>query len=105
MAVRLLWSPQARADLLDIYVELGLINPSAAEKYYDLIDEKTARLTSYPRMGARRTDIGVSARVLLEDPFVILYETHPDADAGSVDTVEIVRVLHGRRDLGSVLQT
>lgn len=103
MAARLLWSPQARADLLDIYLELGLINPSVAERYYDRIDEKTGRLMDHPRKGARRTDIRPSARMLVEDPFIILYETHPDTDDGTVDTVEIVRVVHGRRDLGRLI--
>jgi toxin ParE1/3/4 len=102
MAARLLWSPQARADLLEIYVDLGLVNPGAAEKYCNRIEEKTGRLTDHPRMGARRPDIRASARMLVEDPFLILYETHPDADEGPIDVVEIVRVVHGRRDLGTL---
>ena len=37
--------------------------------------------------------------MLVEAPYVILYETFPDTDDGEVHTVEIVRVLDGRRDL------
>jgi len=32
-----------------------------------------------------------AARMLVEEPYVILYETMPDADNGPVHTVEIVR--------------
>jgi hypothetical protein len=31
MSVELVWSPQAREDLLDIYVYIGMDNPDAAE--------------------------------------------------------------------------
>lgn len=37
--------------------------------------------------------------MLVEAPFVLLYETIPDTDDGPVDWVEIVRVVDGRRDL------
>lgn len=42
--------------------------------------------------------------MLVEAPYVILYETHPDNDDEDVQTVEIVRVLDGRRDLDSLFQ-
>jgi plasmid stabilization system protein ParE len=32
MRPALLWTPQAREELLDIYVTIGLDNPSAAER-------------------------------------------------------------------------
>jgi len=38
-------------------------------------------------------------RVLIEGQYLILYETHPDTDESTIDTVEIVRVVDGRRDL------
>jgi len=37
--------------------------------------------------------------MLVEGPYLVLYETHPDTDEGLVDEVEIVRVVDGRRDL------
>jgi toxin ParE1/3/4 len=36
---------------------------------------------------------------LLEGPYFILYETHPNTDDGQIEEVEIVRVVDGRRDL------
>ena len=35
MPTELIWSNQARADLLDIYVLIGLDDPAAAERYFD----------------------------------------------------------------------
>jgi len=97
--VEVVWSPQSREDLLDIYVTIGLENPKAAERYYDRIEARAAMLAEQPRMGIRRSDIRVAVRMLVEAPYLILYEVTPDTDAGPVDTIEIVRVVDGRRDL------
>ncbi|MBY3561747.1 type II toxin-antitoxin system RelE/ParE family toxin [Rhizobium laguerreae] len=56
-------------------------------------------LVDHPRLGERHPEIFLTARMPVEAPYVILYETHPDTDEGWVDAVEIVRVVHGRRDL------
>ncbi|QND59279.1 type II toxin-antitoxin system RelE/ParE family toxin [Mesorhizobium huakuii] len=99
MAVRLVWSPAARADLIDIYVIVGSENIRAADRYYDRLEARAMQLADQPRMGVRRPDIRPSARMLVEAPFVLLYETIPDTDDGPVEWVEIVRVVDGRRDL------
>jgi toxin ParE1/3/4 len=36
---------------------------------------------------------------LVEYPYLILYETHPNTDRGPIDEVEIVAFVDGRRDL------
>lgn len=99
MAVKPTWRPQAREDLLVIYELIGLDNPSAAERLYASIEKKTSLLVRYPRMGLRRPDLRPSARILLEGPYLILYQTRPDTDDGPIAEVEIVRVVDGRRDL------
>jgi toxin ParE1/3/4 len=53
-------------------------------------------------LGQRHPEIHKAARMLVEAPYVILYETHPDTDDGPVDIVEIVRVADSRRDLTSL---
>ncbi len=98
----LLWRPQAREDLLDIYVTIGLDNPAAAERVYSAIEDRVAALIVHPRMGMRRPEIAPTARVLVEGMYLILYETHPDADDEPVSEIEIVRVVHGHRDLSSI---
>lgn len=102
MATKLTWSPQARADLIDIYVTIGREQPRAAERYLDTIEAKAELLVQQPRMGVRRRDIAPTARMLVERPFLILYEIQPDSDEGEVDEVAIMRVVDGRRDVPSL---
>ena len=99
MRTKLLWTPQAREDLLAIYVTIGFDNPSAAERVYTALEEKANLLIGYPRLGVRRPEIAPAARMLVEGVYLLLYEVHPDTDEGAVDEVEIVRVVHGHRDL------
>ena len=99
MKAKVLWSPQAREDLLDIYLTIGLDDPSAAERFVNLIEAQAALLADHPRLGPRRPEILPTTRVLIERPYLILYETHPNTDDAPVDTVEVVRVIDGRRDL------
>ena len=102
MPTRLIWSNQARIDLLEIYVLIGLEQPAAAERYFNRIETKARLLQSQPRMGVRRPDIRSGLRMLVETPYLLLYRIDPDTDEGIVNTVEIVRVLDGRRDLSSL---
>jgi toxin ParE1/3/4 len=99
MAVKLTWLPQAREDLLLIYEFIGLDNPAAAKRLVTTIENKVEVLIQHPRMGPRRPEIRPATRILLEGPYLILYQTHPDTDAGQVTEVEIVRIVDGRRDL------
>ncbi|TRC97561.1 type II toxin-antitoxin system RelE/ParE family toxin [Mesorhizobium sp. WSM4303] len=99
MAARVVWSPAARADLIDIYLTIGGESLRAADRYYDRLEARAMQLADQPRMGVRRPDIRPSTRMLVEAPFLLLYETIPDTDDGLVECVEIVRVVDGRRDL------
>lgn len=99
MPVDLLWTPQAREDLIEIYLYIGLDNLSAADRVFDAVQAKAESLTKFPRMGVRRPDIHPSTRMLVEGPYLILYETHPNCDDGRIDAVEIVRIVDGRRNL------
>ncbi|WP_093570494.1 type II toxin-antitoxin system RelE/ParE family toxin [Methylobacterium sp. 174MFSha1.1] len=99
MAAKLSWSRRAREALLDIYLTIGVHNQTAAERIYDRIEQHAEKLRDHPRMGPRRSDIRSAARVLVEPPYIILYEIVPDTDDGPIDIIEIVTVLDGRRDL------
>jgi len=88
---------------LDIYGVIGLENPSAAERVFDALEVRARQLSLYPLLGARRPDIRAGMRLLVEGPYLILYEALPDADDGVVQQVVIVRVIDGRRNLARVL--
>jgi toxin ParE1/3/4 len=66
------------------------------------MEEKATLLVRYPRLGVRRPEIATAARMLVEGVYLLLYETYPDSDDGPVDEVEIVRVVHGHRDLANL---
>jgi toxin ParE1/3/4 len=99
MAADLVWRPRAREDLLNIYEFIALDDQAAAERLITSIEAKAAMLARYPRMGLRRPEIRKTTRILVEGPYLILYETHPNTDEGPIDSVEIVRVVDGRREL------
>ena len=102
MPIELVWSNQARTDLLDIYVLIGVERPAVAERYLDRIESKVELLRSQPRMGVRRSDIRPSMRMLVENPYLLLYRTDPDTDEGPIGTVEIIRVVDGRLELHGI---
>lgn len=97
--VSLAWTPAARGDFKRLYLDLGRVNPAAAERYAAEIQQKILRLVEYPFLGSRRRDIFEAARLLVAALYLILYQTVPDLDEGAVSGVQIVRIVDGRRDL------
>ena len=102
MKPALFWTPQAREDLLEIYVIIGLDKPSAAERFMTAIEEKATSLIGQPRLGVRRPEIAPEARMLSHGSYVILYRTYPESESGPVDTIEIVRIVHGHREMARI---
>ncbi|MFZ0705184.1 MAG: type II toxin-antitoxin system RelE/ParE family toxin [Candidatus Korobacteraceae bacterium] len=100
---RVFRSPAAERDMEEIWLTIAADNPSAATRVVRAIGARIDQLADHPRLGPRRPDIQRAARVLVEGPYLILFETHPDTDEGLVEWVEIVRVIDGRRDLPNLL--
>jgi len=92
-------SPAADDDLEDIWLTIAADDPAAATRIVRAIGAKIDHLADHPRRGPRRQDIQPAARILIEWPYLVLYEIHPDTDDGPVDEVETVRVVDRRRDL------
>ncbi|CVI59078.1 MULTISPECIES: type II toxin-antitoxin system RelE/ParE family toxin [Agrobacterium] len=99
MTIKLVWTPRARNDVKKIYIDIGKSQPLAAEQYFARFRSKAERLIDHPHLGERHPEIFPSARMLVEAPYIILYETVPDTDGSDILSVEIVRVIDGRRDL------
>jgi toxin ParE1/3/4 len=77
VAVKLYWTPRACEDLLEIYCRIGADNPAAAERIFTAIEAKIEMLAKYLRAGPRRQEIRASTRILVEEPYLVLYETVP----------------------------
>ncbi|HWF94652.1 MAG TPA: type II toxin-antitoxin system RelE/ParE family toxin [Xanthobacteraceae bacterium] len=91
--------PAAESDLEDIWSTIAADDPLTATRIVRTIGAKIGGLAQHPRLGPRRPDIQPAVRMLVEGPYLILFETHPDTDVGPIDEVDIVRVVDGRRDL------
>lgn len=83
---------RARQDLIDIWQPIAPNNPAAADALLDQIDEKCVLLAHDPRLGAERSDIRPGLRYFVVKEYLILYRIIEDG-------IEVVRVVHGRRDL------
>jgi toxin ParE1/3/4 len=89
-------SNQARQDLIAIWDYIADDNPSAADRLLDTLEERMQRLADHPFLGPPRPDISHDLRYLVSGNYLILYRVLGDV-------VEIVRVLHGARDLAVLL--
>ena len=86
----------ARADLDDIWFYIASDNPANADRFLDrLIDVATGTLTVAPFSGREREELGDGLRSLPVENYLIFYRVRDSA-------VEILRVIHGARDLGAI---
>ena len=91
-AHQLVIAPVAKTDLKDIY-QYGLRQwgQTQSESYLENIKEQFWTLTEQPLIGVDRSDLLSGARSLVIESHTLLYRVTPD-------TLEIIRVLHGRQD-------
>ena len=91
--------PTAKQDLLDIIDYLNTLSPEAALRYYDLLTEEIASLSTMPERCPRPKDLALAAkgyRYLVVKNYLVFYVV-------SGHTVQIRRILYGRRDYLSLL--
>lgn len=83
---------RARQDLVEIWSYVARDDIQVADRLLDRLDGSCARLAENPETGAARDDIRPGLRHAVVGQYLILYRI---VEGG----VEIVRVVHGRRDL------
>lgn len=88
---------QAEADLDDAWAHLSRTNRAAADRLIDAFVEAARLHARFPESGRARPEFGPDVRSFLVRPYVVFY--HP---AG--DTIEVLRVLHGRRDIDRIIR-
>lgn len=86
---------QAEIDLIEIWQFIANDNPSAATRLLKDLDNRTKSLLANPELGVARPDIRKNYRHLIHVNYLILYRIIPEG-------IEIVRYLHGARDLRSI---
>lgn len=92
---RVLQTPRSRRDLLDIWSFVAEDSPEAADRLLEGIDQKCKLLAQFPEMGRRREELAASLRSFSAGSCIIFYRLVEDG-------VEVIRVLHGARDLPSI---
>jgi toxin ParE1/3/4 len=90
-------SPQAETDLETILEDLQQRTPAVAERYANEFYDKGKALAQFPEIGRSRPEIAPHLRSTLVKPYVIFYRIHDDE-------VQILRILHGRQDLRSIMR-
>jgi len=90
-------SSQAERDLETILEDLQQNAPVAAERYATAFYEKGQALSRFPEMGRSRPEIAPGLHSTLVYPYVVFYRIDGDA-------VQILRILHGKRDLQRIMR-
>jgi toxin ParE1/3/4 len=86
---------EAVRDLNDIWDYIGADNPLAADAFISRLLRTCLLLAQSPRMGRAREDLAAGLRSHPVGSYLILYRVRTSA-------IEIVRILHGGRDLHSI---
>jgi toxin ParE1/3/4 len=85
-------SDAARSDLDEIWFYIAQDDPNIADRFLRLIVSRFPKLTSMPQMGWQREELSPRLRSFPVGNYIIFYRQMENG-------VEIVRVLHGSRDL------
>ena len=91
---QVIYSNKARQDLISIWSYIAEDSPYAADRLLDAINDKCILLGDNPDLGQARPDISPVIRYFPVKNYLILYQKISHG-------VEIVRVLHGARNLVS----
>ena len=102
MTGRATWRRLAEEDLAEIYLHIGSDSPAAAERLLDAVEHAIAVLLSKPRAGRPREFRSPRAHGMRSwvvsgfENYLIFYRPRPKG-------IEVVRFVHGARDLTSLL--
>jgi toxin ParE1/3/4 len=88
-------SLETSRDLEEFESYISRDNPDAAARLIRLVRKKCELLSVQPGMGRDRSDVSSGLRDFPVGNYVIFYQTANDG-------IEIVRVLHGSRDISEL---
>jgi toxin ParE1/3/4 len=87
----------AEEDLGEIWAYVAEQNPDAASNLVKEITSRFATLRDHPHLGRQRNELLVNLRSFTVKNYLIFYQP-------SEGGIEILRVLHGSRDIESILE-
>jgi toxin ParE1/3/4 len=89
---RVLKTPRAELDLIEIAAYIEADNPAAADRLLDTFEEKFRLLSQFPGFGQQRDDLAASLRSFPVGSYVVFYLPLSDG-------IDVIRVLHGARNI------
>jgi toxin ParE1/3/4 len=92
------FTPEAYADLRAIALHIAADNPVRALGYVAKIEERCKRIAEFPNAGPPRPEWGDGVRIAVHGYYLIIYRVR-------VETVQVLRVIHGARDIDSLLES
>jgi toxin ParE1/3/4 len=90
-------TPLAEADLEEIWLYFAQANEASADRFLGRILSQCRQLAQFPRMGRARENLVHNLRSFPVKQYVIFYRPVDD-------TVEIVRILYGARDIEAIFR-
>ncbi len=91
------WAPRAKRDLADVWSYYARVaSVEVADKLLRDINDAAARLSTDALRWRARDELMPGLRSTLVHPYVIFYRIKDE-------TIQIVRVLHGRRNFPAIL--
>ena len=91
-------TPQAEVDLVEVWRYVAKGGEARADAFLDKVMAQCRQLAQFPRMGRARENLAPNLRSFPMAKFVVFYRPVDD-------TVEIIRVLYGARDIESIFPT
>lgn len=96
---RVVVTETAKADISTIIDDLEQrAGAPTAETYARAVADALRRLAAHPAIGPPRADLGAFARMIVLKPYLLMYRYEPGPES-----VIVMRMLHGRRDISAEL--
>jgi len=90
------WSPEAEQDLLAIWDYVAReASPDVADEQLRSLDRACEALAEWPYSGRARDELLRGVRSIAVEAYVVFYRV-------GHSVIEIIRVLHGRRDVDAI---
>jgi toxin ParE1/3/4 len=90
-------SVEAEVDVLEITGFISSGDEAVVRKFVGRLTEVLDSLAEHPEMGKRRDDLREGLRSISFNPYLVFYKVKDDE-------VEIVRIIHGARDIAALFQ-
>jgi toxin ParE1/3/4 len=95
---RVLRTPRADLDLLEIWSYIAEDSPQAADRLLERIAQQCELLADFPRMGRERKELAPSLRSFGVGRYLIYYRPAEDG-------IQVIRILQGARDPRRLLES